>query len=352
MNDEISSEVYILIPAYNPVPALFDIVEQLGKHYKVLIVDDGSSPEFQPIFTNLDTLPCTTVLRHAVNRGKGQALKTGFNHVLTQSPAHVGVVTADADGQHLPADIHKIAQALLQDSKALHLGVRQFQGEIPFRSRFGNTLTRGVFRVFSGRSISDTQTGLRGIPTSMLPKFMDIKASRYDFELEMLLNACRDRSRIIETPITTVYENGNATSHFNPVIDSLKIYYVFMRFSALSMTTALLDYIVFTIVWLSAGSLLASLASARLVAGTFNFTLARKMVFRSKNKLPRQAASYVLLVISLMAVSYGLVQSMTHFLHMNVYVSKLIAEGGLFIASFSLQNLLIFTKQEDAREEN
>ena len=95
-----------------------------------------------------------------------------------------------------------------------------------------------------------------------------------------------------------------------------------------------------------------SLVCARLVAGTFNFTLARKVVFKSRNNLAREAASYVLLVISLMAVSYGLVQSMTHFLHMNVYVSKLIAEGGLFIASFSLQNLLIFTKQEDAHEEN
>lgn len=352
MNDDISPEVYILIPAYNPVPSLLDIVRQLGQRYKVILVDDGSAQEFHPIFADLEALECTTVLRHAINRGKGQALKTGFNHVLTQSPAHIGVVTADADGQHLPADIDKIAQVLLQDPKALHLGVRQFKGDIPFRSRFGNTLTRGVFKVFSGRSISDTQTGLRGIPTSMLAKFMAIKASRYDFELEMLLNACRDRSRIVETPITTVYENGNATSHFNPIIDSFKIYYVFMRFSALSITTALLDYIVFSIVWLSAGSLLASLASARLVAGTFNFTLARKMVFKSKNKLPREAASYVLLVISLMAVSYGLVQSMTHFLHMNVYVSKLIAEGGLFIASFSLQNLLIFTKQGDSLEEN
>lgn len=352
MNDEATPAVSILIPAYNPQASLVRIVHELAQRYRVTVVDDGSATACQPVFAALEALAGVSLIRHAVNRGKGQALKTGFNHVLTRYPGDVGVVTADADGQHLPNDIHRLAQVLLHDPNALQLGVRQFVGDIPFRSRFGNTLTRGVFRVFSGRSISDTQTGLRGIPSHMLPAFMGIKASRYDFELEMLLHACRDRARVVETPITTVYENGNATSHFNPIVDSLKIYYVFLRFSALSMTTALIDYVVFTIVWLSAGNLLASLACARLVAGTFNFTLARKVVFKSQNKLFRQAASYIFLVIALMAVSYGLVQSMTHFLHMNVYVSKLIAEGGLFLASFSLQNLLIFAKQEDAREEN
>ena len=352
MNAEVSPEVCILVPAYNPIPALVTIVQKLGQRYRVIVVDDGSSRKFQAVFAALEALECTTVLRHAINRGKGEALKTGFNHVLTHYPTSAGVVTADADGQHLPEDIHKIALALQHDSAALHLGVRQFKGDVPLRSRIGNTVTRGVFRIFGGREVSDTQTGLRGIPVPMLSKFMGIKASRYDFELEMLLSVCRDRARIVETPIATVYENGNATSHFNPIIDSFKIYFVFLRFSALSLTTALLDYIVFTMVWQTAGNLLISLLCARLVAGTFNFTLARKMVFKSRNNLTREAASYVLLVISLMAVSYGLVQSMTHFLHMNVYVSKLIAEGGLFIASFSLQNLLIFTKQEDVREEN
>src|SRR5204863_1625446 len=107
---------------------------------------------------------------------KGQALKTAFNHVLLHAPADaVGVVTADADGQHLAADIRRVAERLEQartTGAALILGSRTFAKDVPLRNRFGNVLTRGVFRLVIGRAIGDTPTALRGIPRGFLAALM------------------------------------------------------------------------------------------------------------------------------------------------------------------------------------
>ena len=138
------------------------------------------------------------------------------------------------------------------------------------------------------------------------------------------------------------WDGGAGQSHFNPLRDSLRIYFVFLRFLGLSIATAAVDYTVFAIAFMAGHSILASMAAARLVAGTFNFTCNRITVFKSKGPIVPEALKYALLVVALMTVSYSLVTSLVY-LGLNVYVSKVVAEGGLFIASFALQNMLVFT---------
>ena len=225
----------VIIPAYQPGPELEALVKALlsGGDTDVIIVDDGSSPDHAGIFSALKTLPRVHLLKHPVNLGKGQALKTAFAYFLNKFPERIpGVITADADGQHLPADIAAVRDSLCGNSAALCLGTRKFKGVVPVRSLFGNTMTRMVFRVFSGKAVSDTQTGLRGIPRAFLPRLLSVGANGYSFELEMLLLAVRSGIRIIEVPIETVYLPGNTTSHFNPFLDSIRIYSVFLRFAA------------------------------------------------------------------------------------------------------------------------
>ncbi len=136
----------------------------------------------------------------------------------------------------MPMDstIPKISKTSLPCCKAspnaLVLGSRAFSGEVPLRSRIGNTATRGIVHMLLGRRISDTQTGLRGIPASLLPHLLRIEARGYEFELEMLIAAHRLAIPLIEEPIRTIYEAGNPSSHFNPVVDSMKIYFVLLRF--------------------------------------------------------------------------------------------------------------------------
>ena len=346
------SAAVIVIPAYEPTTKLVELVEDLSRDRRaIVVVDDGSSPGCAEVFARVRALPHVTLLTHSVNLGKGQALKTAFNHVLLTAPADgVGVVTADADGQHLAADIRRVAERLEQGgTPALILGSRAFQGTVPLRSRIGNVMTRRIFTILIGRALTDTQTGLRGIPRSFLGELLQLEAGRYEFELEMLIRATR-RMPIEELTIATVY-GSFAKSHFNPLRDSLRIYFVFLRFISLSILTAGIDYATFAIVFTAERNILLSIIIARLIAGTFNFIANRNVAFRSRGPLVSEALKYATLVITLMLISYGLVTVLVDAVGLGVYTSKLVAEGGLFVVSFTLQNVFVFSGRRASHED-
>ena len=277
-----------LIPAYKPAPVLVDIAAALMASEvfeAVICVDDGGGEAYAPLFRRLEEMG-VEVLHHAVNLGKGQALKTGFNHALLHWPDSIGVVTLDADGQHLPEDVEAVGRALDAEPNRLVLGCRSFHRrnrDIPWRSRWGNRATCLAMRLFTGLAVSDTQTGLRGVPLSMLPVLLRLKAMRYEYETDMLLTAKRHNVPLREVPIRTVYEEGNPTSHFNPLWDSMRIYFMLLRFSSVSLLTALLDYalfaalIVFFPLWLA-------LPLARITAAVFQFVMSARYVFFARGR--------------------------------------------------------------------
>src|ERR1035441_6972792 len=146
MNGDQAPRFAVLIPAYRPSASLPDVVRALAAKAvpAIVIVDDGSGPEYRDVFARAPAFPNVHMLRHATNLGKGAALKTGINYALCTFPGLVGIVTADADGQHHPDDIVRIADTLLARPDCLVLGSRTFHGDVPFRSRFGNSLTSMV----------------------------------------------------------------------------------------------------------------------------------------------------------------------------------------------------------------
>jgi glycosyltransferase involved in cell wall biosynthesis len=234
LSESDSNKVCVIIPAYKPLPQMVDAVQTLSLNRRVaqiIVVDDGSGTASQSLFGSIQGLARVTILRHAVNLGKGQALKTAFNHVLLHHPNAAGVVCADADGQHLTADILKVADCFLAEPASLVLGVRSFSGTVPWRCRFGNRLTTCVFGLLASKRISDTQTGLRGIPAALLPSLLQLRSMRYEFEMEMLILAIRQNVSIREVPINTVYLDGNRSSRFNPWRDSVAIYRLLFRHS-------------------------------------------------------------------------------------------------------------------------
>lgn len=338
----------IIIPAYKPDQNLISLIEQLQVYGQlIIIVNDGSGPLYSPIFTQLEKLDFVKVLHHAVNLGKGQALKTAFNHFLTHYDSHCpGVVTADADGQHLAKDIHQVSEQLKQFPFALTLGVRSFKEGVPWRSRFGNNLTKMIFRLLIGQSLQDTQTGLRGIPREFLKSLLKTRSLGYDFELDMLISASKQKIKINEIAIHTVYKDANKSSHFNPLIDSLKIYFVFFRFLIFSIVSGLLDFFAFSAAFMLCGHILFSESLARIFSGSCNFLLNKELVFRSKEKILPEALKYTLLCLVNLVFSYGLISSLI-FLGANVYASKMIALIGLFFANFAIQKLLVFGREEE-----
>lgn len=337
----------IVIPAYKPDHSLVSLAATLvNSKAELIIINDGSGPSYATLFEQLAKLPSTTVLHHAVNLGKGQALKTAFNHFLIHFPnTTLGVITADADGQHLPEDIFHVWEAFTKRPNDLTLGVRTFSKTIPWRSRFGNTFTRSVFTFLIGQSVQDTQTGLRAIPRHFLATLLKTPSTGYDFELDMLILASKNM-KIQEVPIETVYLNDNKGSHFNPFIDSLKIYFVFFRFLAFSIVSGLLDYFAFSFAFFICQNILLSESLARLFSGTCNFLFNKELVFKSKQKIAPEAFKYALLCAANLAFSYGFISSLVY-LGVSVYASKMIALIGLFVANFAIQRLMIFGRVEE-----
>ena len=163
------------------------------------------------------------MLIHENNRGKGAALRTAFAWVRENLPRMVGVVTVDGDGQHDPEDVRRVAEELAREPNGgLVLGVRSFAGDVPFRSRLGNFWTRGLFRLITGLSVSDTQTGLRGIPAVLLPRLLAIPGDRYEYEIRMLADARRHPAPPREVSVRTIYLDGNASSHYRPLRDTFR----------------------------------------------------------------------------------------------------------------------------------
>ena len=227
----------VLIPARRSTPALTPLVDALkdAGFGAVIVVDDGSPAADQPAFAALGGKQRVYLTRHALNLGKGRALKTGINFYLKAFPGFYGLITADADGQHTASDIMRVGEALLGHPGRAVLGARSFAGQVPLRSRFGNALTRLLFRIASGNAMKDTQSGLRGFPTALLAELAALGGERYEYEMNVLAHLCRSGQAPLELPVSTIYIDENRSSHFDPVRDSTRIGFVLLRNYASSL---------------------------------------------------------------------------------------------------------------------
>jgi glycosyltransferase involved in cell wall biosynthesis len=340
------AEVVIVIPAYRSGATLVALVDALLDRGvgAIIVVDDGSGPAFASSFAGIARHGRVHILHHAVNLGKGAALKTGLNYALAEVPGLLGVVTADADGQHDPDDILRIAGRLRKHPEGLVLGVRQWEKRMPWKSRAGNLVTRILVRLMVGQKLSDTQTGLRGIPAALIPHLLRTRSQGYEFELDMLI-ACKHRAYpILEEPIRTIYLDGNRSSHFRPMLDSMRIYFLLFRFGALSLLTAVLDNLIFVLAFRFSGSIAQSQIASRLCAMAFNYLGARRVVFHSQQRHAVVLPKYVLLVLGNGLLSYALIRWLHDGLGWQVVPAKLVAEGLLFAANFVLQRDFVFTR--------
>jgi glycosyltransferase involved in cell wall biosynthesis len=334
----------VVIPAYRPSAGLIELVRNLTAKPlpAIVVVDDGSGPEFRDVFDGLSEFPNVRLLRHAVNLGKGAALKTAFNYVLCEFPDLTGVVTADADGQHHPDDIERVANRLAERPDALILGAREFGGDVPLRSKIGNIATRALVRALLGQKLADTQTGLRGIPAALLPRLLRVESTGYEFELEMLIAAHHLAVPIVEQTIQTIYERGNPTSHFNPLVDSMKIYFVLLRFGSVSLVSALLDNLVFILTVHRLGSVLGAQALGRVFSIVFNYATVRSSVFYSHQQHKSTLPKFLALTIASGTCAYGGIHLLSTKFGVGVVAAKLTVETFLFFVNFAVQRAFIF----------
>lgn len=345
------TECVIVIPAYQPTTKLKELIESLQFEWvaKIVCVNDGSGTEFTEIFHQIETLDKVHVLKHAVNMGKGRALKTAFNYILNELPDKEMIITVDADGQHTTAAVEKVYHAYSNDNRII-LGKREFTNikskkDIPLRSRFGNRMTRLVFNFLCNINISDTQTGLRVIPMAILPCFIGVPGEKYEYETNCLL-WCKDYSiGINEVEIETIYENNNESSHFNPLHDSLRIYMVIFKYMCSSVLSVIIDYLTFFILAGYTNNIFLLTYIGRICASVINFLVNKKIVFESNGRSAAQAIKYFLLVFLSGSIS-AIAVSGIHLIIKNIYISKIFVEMIIFFFNFYIQKNIIFTKKE------
>lgn len=337
------TDVVILIPSFKADGNLVDLMSSLHAmgFEKFVVVRDGDDDSYDNIYADVQKVGCH-LLTHTNNKGKGAALKTGFDYINAQFPDIVGVVTADADGQHTPEDILSMAKALQQSPDQFVLGARKFDKNVPLRSKLGNGLTTVLFRFLVGMKINDTQSGLRAIPYVHLPLMLDISGQRYEYELNMLLTIHKHGLVITEVPIETVYLNDNIGSSFNPLVDSLIIYKSLLTYGFSGIASFAIDITLFTAIFYMFDSVFMATFVSRSVSLLANFAMNKTYVFSYQGKSTKVFCYYLLNCLFSASVSYLLLEYVVTANAFPIVPFKIAIDILLFLVNFHIQNNFIF----------
>ena len=333
-----------LIPAYKPSLQLLELLKSLSDSgFKTVIVNDGSGPDYEKLF--IDCSRYAEILHHKKNRGKGSAIKTGLRYIYQTYRTDCIIVTVDADGQHLANDALRIAKAAEASPNSLVLGSRKLGKTVPLRSRFGNSITRFVFRLSTGCAVYDTQTGLRAFSGQMIPEMINIEGERYEYEMNVLLRLAKEKVKIVELEIETIYIDDNASSHFDAVKDSALIYKEILKFSAASLIGFFTDYIAYSLLLLLGFGLTLSNIIARILSASVNFTLNRKVVFKSEENILSAMLKYIILAICILAGNTFVLNILVNEIGIHSMIAKLITELFFFVISWVVQRTVVFKRR-------
>ena len=214
-----------VVPVYNTEKYVIRALSSMiSNKANVVVVDDGSDE--QKIFNQIKC-ECE-IIHNEINQGKGMALKRGLEYILKKYTNLVGIITADADGQHLSSDIIKVKNELIKNKDSIILGIRNFdQKGVPIRNKLGNKIMNYIFKLKTGVILKDTQTGLRGFPYRYVKELINIDGKRFEYEINVL-NYFANKTTIKEVKMRTIYTNDIKTN-FKPLRDSINIILNFIR---------------------------------------------------------------------------------------------------------------------------
>lgn len=342
-------KIYAVIPAYEPGKTLINTAMKAKEFADVIVVDDGSGKDYSEIFEKISRF--AYIISYEKNMGKGYAMKKAFEYIKENGKQNSVIVTLDADGQHRAEDAMKIAEYSIENPNILVLGCRKLDKNVPLRSRFGNSITRFVFRFMTGKKVYDTQTGLRAFGFEMIEKMLEIPGKRYEYEMNALMIVAREGIQIKEIEIPTIYIGKNESSHFNTFTDSIRIYAEILKFGVSSFISFLVDYGIYSLVLLIFGAEYYIFANifARVISATLNFTMNRQLVFHSKTNLFKGALKYFALAIFVLSANTLILDWICAFTPINPFIAKIIVEASLFIISYTIQHKFIFFEKKEAK---
>ena len=347
----ILENIAVLIPALNPNHKLVELIKKLNQAglVNVVVIDDGSASSTQAVFDELEMYQAT-VCRHKYNQGKGAALRTGIEYIQKNQPHSIGIVTADADGQHAPNDILKVANALATVNTIV-LGTRDLsRPSVPLSSKLGNLFSAIYYKLKTGRLLKDTQTGLRGIPAKYFDFALHVAGDRYDYEMRFLEQMSEKNIIYRTVGIETIYEKDRVT-HFSAVRDSYLIYKTFFKNVVSSLLSAVVDISSFMLLAYAGNNVFSATAIARVISGIFNFSLNKVWVFEKKDShnTRNESLKYLTLFLAQMFFSGFLTDAINNSFSSDngLLISKMLADCFLFIVSFIVQRFWIFSSNKN-----
>lgn len=333
-----------LIPAYEPDDKLIKLSEELyAKEFLCIIVDDGSGKYYEEIFNSCKKY--ASIISYEKNMGKGYALKKGLNYIKDNFTEYV-IVTIDSDGQHSVEDAEKLCVFAMDNQDTLVLGMRRRDKKVPIKSRIGNSITRIIYKISTDVDIYDTQTGLRAFSEKLAHKMINIEGSKYEYEMNVLLQFAREKIKIREIEIRTIYIKNNKGSHFNVIKDSIKIYKEIIKFSISSITSFLIDYVLYGIFSFIFNNVVIANILARLISSNYNFMMNKFVVFKSDKNIIKSYISYFVLVICMLLLNTIILNFLVNFVGINKYIAKVITELLLFVLNWLVQKKIIFKTVE------
>lgn len=332
----------ILIPSYEPDDKLIKLVDELKKNkLNVVVVNDGSSKEYDSIFNKIKKK--VKVISYETNQGKGYALKIGLEYIKENYKDYV-VVTMDSDGQHSVKDAIKLSNYAEKHPNELVIGKRIRSEKTPLRSKLGNSITMFIYRLSTGVKVYDTQTGLRAFTNELMDFMQNVEGNRYEYEMNVLLYAPSNDIKIKEIEIETIYIENNEGSHFNTIKDSYRVYKEIIKYSLSSIISFIIDYSLFALFSIFLSITLSNIF-ARIISASINFTINKKIVFKSDKSILISLIEYALLAIFILVCNTLLLNLLVN-IGINKFIAKLIVEISLFIISFLVQKTMIFKKKK------
>lgn len=359
MNNKYSN-LALIIPSLEPTVILVDYVKVLIKQgfAHIYVINDGSSSAYDDIFQSISKLEECTLLTYSENRGKGFALKTAYQHIEKHFPECKGIITADSDGQHAVKDVCKIADKLIENTKGLLLGVRNFSEKgIPFKSWIGNRISSLIFFLFHGVWVKDTQTGLRGFLSNHLSEMIAINGDRFEYEMAVLTTCAATNTPIHSLSIDTIYIDDNTSTHFRPIADSVRIGKVlFNKICRFMMSSGICIIVDISLCWCLLHLLKSNVSSdlfrigisvtlARTASMLVNYCINKNYVF--KTNAYNSFVKYLILAVANMVIATTLIHLGQSILHIDERLAKLICDVILFIVNYQIQRNWVFNHPKE-----
>lgn len=348
-----------IIPAYEPPEAFTKYAAGLARVTDhLIVVNDGSDPRFDSVFSQIRQLDRTTVLSYPENHGKGYALKTAFSYCAEHFAGTDVLVTADCDGQHSLEDVISVCETAEAHPDACILGCRDFtQQNVPARSRAGNTNMLRLLRLLYGIHISDSQTGLRAFSVQTAQRFLQVSGNRFEFETGMLIYAKRNHIPLLEIPIKTIYPNDKAdhVSHFKTVRDSFRVIGILLRYLVGNMLSglfaaiadiglfSLLTYVLFP--QTSPGYTMLATIAGRVTSSLVNYHLNNKYIFHGTGKT--SILRFYAVWFGQLIASYLTLYIFGHILGGHLTLVKIISDLCIFALTYQLQCNWVYEPQKE-----